>query len=84
MEFSLSTIQKLSSPAMDDEMQSSNHNIMEELAEMCSGSDCSKYAHVIALVKGLRYVLEKIQVCLCSGKDLDELGIFFPFILVER
>ena len=62
MEFALGTLQKLSSPASDDEMKSSHQSLMKELADICEASDGSNHSSVIAMIKGLRFVLEQIQV----------------------
>lgn len=62
LEFALSTLQKLSSPAKDDEMKNNNQNLLKELTEICQARDGSNYSPVIAMIKGLRFVLEQIQV----------------------
>ncbi|KAJ0078070.1 hypothetical protein Patl1_36836 [Pistacia atlantica] len=61
LEFALSTLQKLSSPAKDDEMKTNNQNLLKELTEICQARDGSNYSPVIAMIKGFRFVLEQIQ-----------------------
>ncbi|KAL5789712.1 hypothetical protein ACOSQ2_004600 [Xanthoceras sorbifolium] len=58
--FALSTLQKLSSPANDDEMKANMQKLLKELSEICQASNESN-SHVIAMIKGLRFVLEQIQ-----------------------
>ncbi|XP_044489318.1 uncharacterized protein LOC123213797 isoform X2 [Mangifera indica] len=61
LEFALSTLQKLSSPTKDDEMKTNNQNLLKELTEICQAGDGSNYSPVIAMIGGLRFVLEQIQ-----------------------
>ncbi|XP_038684757.1 uncharacterized protein LOC119984742 isoform X1 [Tripterygium wilfordii] len=61
LEFAMATLQKLSSPASDDEMKATQQNLLEELSEICQDNDESKFSHVTAMIKGLRFVLEQIQ-----------------------
>lgn len=62
LEFALVTLQRLSSPASDDEMKSTHQSLMEELTDISQAKDESNYSSVIAIIKGLRFVLEQIQV----------------------
>ncbi|XP_038681697.1 uncharacterized protein LOC119982411 isoform X2 [Tripterygium wilfordii] len=62
LEFAMATLQKLSSPASDDEMRATQQNLFKELTKICEDSDESQFSHVTAMIKGLRFVLEKIQV----------------------
>ncbi|XP_074330115.1 uncharacterized protein LOC141667492 isoform X2 [Apium graveolens] len=62
LESALVTLQKLSAAANEDELKETHNNLLKELAELCYDGDGSKYSHVIALVKGLRFILEQIQV----------------------
>lgn len=62
LDFALVTLQKLSSPVTDDEMRTTHQRLMKELADICQAGDESDHASVIAMVKGLRFVLEQIQV----------------------
>lgn len=59
--FALCTLQKLSSPATDDEMKTNIQKLLRELSEICQAKDESN-SHVIAMIKGLRFVLEQVQV----------------------
>ncbi|KAL2513922.1 T-complex protein 11 [Forsythia ovata] len=61
LEFALITLQKLSAPAYEDELKEKHQKFLKDLAEMCWASDGSEDSHVIALIKGLRFVLEQIQ-----------------------
>lgn len=63
LEFALVTLQKLSAPASDDEMKANHQKLLNELSEICQARNDSKYPCVIAMIKGLRFVLEQIQVC---------------------
>ncbi|XP_062077331.1 uncharacterized protein LOC133782139 isoform X2 [Humulus lupulus] len=62
LEFALDTLQKLSSPATDDEMKTTHQGLMKELACICEARDGSNNSSVIAMIKGLRFVLKQIQV----------------------
>ncbi|POO04205.1 T-complex [Trema orientale] len=59
LEFALDTLQKLSSPSNDGEMKTTHQRLMKELACICEARGGSS---VIAMIKGLRFVLEQIQV----------------------
>ncbi|CAN0880737.1 T-complex protein 11-like protein 1 [Linum grandiflorum] len=61
LEFSLSTLQKLCSPVHEDEMKAKYQNLLGELAETCQIRDNSNSSQAVAMVKGLRFVLEQIQ-----------------------
>jgi hypothetical protein len=63
-------LQKLSSPAHEDEMKALHQKMLKELAQTCQTEDESKYSHIATMIKGLRFVLQQIQVC-----------IFMPSIL---
>ncbi|EXB87373.1 hypothetical protein L484_016720 [Morus notabilis] len=62
LEFALDTLQKLSSPANDVEMKNTHQRLMKELADTCQAKDGSNHSSVIAMIKGLRFVLGQIQV----------------------
>lgn len=64
LEFSLVTLQKLSSPANEEIMKATHQNLLLELGEICQSRDESKNSCVTALIKGLQFVLEQTQVCL--------------------
>ncbi|KAJ9538232.1 hypothetical protein OSB04_030965 [Centaurea solstitialis] len=61
MEFALVSLQKLSAPANEVNLKDAHQNVLGELADICRADD-SNHSHAIALVKGLRFVLEQIQV----------------------
>ncbi|XP_059451407.1 uncharacterized protein LOC132182231 isoform X1 [Corylus avellana] len=61
LEFALVTLQKLSAPANDDEVKANHQKLLNELFEICQASDESKFSCVIAMIKGLRFVLGQIQ-----------------------
>lgn len=67
LEFALVTLQKLSAPASEDELKIAHLKMMKELAEICQGGNGSNHLHVVALIKGLRFVLEQIQVFILSS-----------------
>lgn len=62
LEFALDTLQKLSSPAKDDEMKTTCQRFMKELAESCEAKDGSSHSSVISMIKALRFVLGQIEV----------------------
>lgn len=62
LEFALDTVQKLSSPAKDDEMKTTCQRFMKELADSCEAKDGSSHSSVFAMIKALRFVLGQIEV----------------------
>lgn len=54
LDYALSTLRKLSAPAYENELNMKHQQFMEDLA--------SEDSHVIALIKGVRFVLEQIKV----------------------
>ncbi|XP_022746771.1 uncharacterized protein LOC111296636 [Durio zibethinus] len=61
LEFALITLQKLSSPANDDVMKAANQRLLKELAEICEAREKPNHSPALAMIKGLRFVLEQIQ-----------------------
>ncbi|KAI3448328.1 hypothetical protein Pfo_004993 [Paulownia fortunei] len=61
LEYALITLRKLSAPAYEDELKKKHQQFMKDLAGNCWASVSSENSQVIALVKGLRFVLEQIQ-----------------------
>uniref|UniRef100_A0A5B7BA90 T-complex protein 11 n=1 Tax=Davidia involucrata TaxID=16924 RepID=A0A5B7BA90_DAVIN len=61
LEYALVTLQKLSAPANEDELKVAHQKLLKELVETCQARDESNHSNVIALIKGLRFVLEQIQ-----------------------
>ncbi|KAK8529904.1 hypothetical protein V6N12_060668 [Hibiscus sabdariffa] len=62
LEFALITLQKLSAPANDDEIKAANQSLLKELSEICEVRENSDNSPACAMIKGLRFVLEQIQV----------------------
>ncbi|MCD7458978.1 hypothetical protein HAX54_039759 [Datura stramonium] len=60
MDFTLVTLQKLSSPAKEDELKANCQKLFRELADI--SRDGSGNSFILALVRGLRFVLEEIQL----------------------
>ncbi|KAI3815421.1 hypothetical protein L1987_15088 [Smallanthus sonchifolius] len=60
MEFALVSLQKLSAPANEIILKDAHQKVLRELADICRADDFNR-SHAIALVKGLRFVLEQIQ-----------------------
>jgi hypothetical protein len=61
LEYALITLRKLSAPASEDELKNKHLKFMKDLAETYCAGDSSHNSQVIALIKGLRFVLEQIQ-----------------------
>lgn len=76
LEFALVKVQKLSAPVSEDEMMKTHQKLMNELGEISRAGDNSNVSFVIATVKGLRFVLEQIQVWFLCLPSLD-------FVLLE-
>ncbi|KAE9591899.1 putative T-complex 11 protein [Lupinus albus] len=62
LEFSLVSLQKLSAPANEEIMKATHQKLFSELSKICQSKDESNNVCVIALVKGLQFVLEQIQI----------------------
>lgn len=62
LEFTLVTLQKLSSPSKESKLKASYESLFGELSEICRTEDKSNNPCVIALIKGLQFVLEQTQV----------------------
>ncbi|GER56991.1 T-complex protein 11 [Striga asiatica] len=63
LEYVLVTLRKLSTPAYEDELKKKHQQFIKDLAETCqvSTGQHSQNSQVIALIEGLRFVLEQIQ-----------------------
>ncbi|CAH8355363.1 unnamed protein product [Eruca vesicaria subsp. sativa] len=61
LEFALATLRKLSAPANDRENESTHQSLLEELHRLCQAKDESGNLHAVAIVKGIRFILEQIQ-----------------------
>jgi len=68
LEFSLGILLKLSAPANEEEIRVTHHKLMTELGEIVPTDGHSNSSYAVLMVKGLRFVLQQIQVC-----------TFFPF-----
>ncbi|KAJ0972842.1 hypothetical protein J5N97_020801 [Dioscorea zingiberensis] len=62
LEYSLRMLQKLSAPATEDEMKKTHQDLLSELAVIPHSGGKSNSSFIIATVKGLRFVLDEIQV----------------------
>ncbi|RDX93367.1 T-complex protein 11-like protein 1, partial [Mucuna pruriens] len=62
LEFSLVSLQKLSAPANEEMMKATHKKLFHELSEICRSRDGSNNSCVVALVKGLQFVFEQIQI----------------------
>lgn len=63
LEFSLGILLKLSAPANEEEIRTTHHKLMTELGEIVPTEGHSNSSYAILMVKGLRFVLQQIQVC---------------------
>ncbi|XP_010477572.1 PREDICTED: uncharacterized protein LOC104756649 isoform X2 [Camelina sativa] len=61
LEFALATLRKLSAPANDRENESTHRDLLKELHRLCQVKDESGNLRAVAIVKGIRFVLEQIQ-----------------------
>lgn len=61
LNYALITLRKLSAPAYEDELNKKHHQFMKDLAETYWAGKSSENSHVMALIKGLRFVLEQIK-----------------------
>ncbi|KAG0494343.1 hypothetical protein HPP92_005337 [Vanilla planifolia] len=65
LEFALLKLLKLSAPANEDNLKMSHEKLMNELASIAQSDGKQKRSLVTAMIKGLRFVLEQIQVFRC-------------------
>ncbi|KAJ6820917.1 uncharacterized protein M6B38_394315 [Iris pallida] len=61
MEYALVMVQKLSAPAKEAEMKKAHNELLNELASMARSDGKEIKYFFIAVIKGLRFVLEEIQ-----------------------
>ncbi|XP_022939714.1 uncharacterized protein LOC111445518 [Cucurbita moschata] len=61
LDFSLVTLQKLSAPAKEKEMEASYQKLMEELGDVSCSGENSKRPFALLMVQGLRFILHQIQ-----------------------
>ncbi|KAJ8492005.1 hypothetical protein OPV22_013726 [Ensete ventricosum] len=57
----LAMLQKLSSPANEDDMRKAHQKMLNSLADIAQSNDKQSNSFVVASIKGLRFVLEQIQ-----------------------
>ncbi|KAJ4965051.1 hypothetical protein NE237_016900 [Protea cynaroides] len=61
LEYSLVTLQKLSAPAKEEEIKKTHKKLLNELGEISQAADRSNDSFILAMIKGLHFVLEQIQ-----------------------
>ncbi|XP_043712737.1 uncharacterized protein LOC122661420 [Telopea speciosissima] len=61
LEYALVTLQKLSAPVTEEEMKKTHKKLLNELGEIAEAADKSNVSFILAIIKGLRFVLEQIQ-----------------------
>lgn len=76
LEYALVTLQKLSAPANDVEMKASHLNLLKEVSQF---GDNTNSSFATAVIKGLRFVLNEIQVC---SSWCPSLLYFLRFVLL--
>lgn len=64
LEFALVTLQKLCAPANDEEIKNLHNNLLKELGQISQAGDKSNASFALLMIKGLRFVLQEIQVSL--------------------
>ena len=57
-------LRKLSSPAKEEEMKISHDKLLNELIGHSDSHDRDPNAFVIAVIKGLRFTMEELKVCI--------------------
>lgn len=55
-------LRKLSTPASEDDMRKDHQKLLNSLEDIARSNDKQNNLFVIAAIKGLRFVLEQIQV----------------------
>lgn len=60
----LVVLQKLSAPASEESMRKEHQKLLRSFADIASSNDKPNQSFVIAAIKGLRFVLDEIQVWL--------------------
>lgn len=77
--YALAILQKLSAPADEDKIKKRHERLLNELSEITNSESSTNSLFVIVTVKGLRFVLEQIQVtyffhekCYCFSFPLYE------------
>ncbi|KAF3788242.1 T-complex protein [Nymphaea thermarum] len=68
LDYAISIVIKLGAPARDDITKAAHEKLVEELSLIVASADKKcRFSFANALVKGLRFVLEQIQVIACSN-----------------
>ncbi|RWW12708.1 hypothetical protein GW17_00023609 [Ensete ventricosum] len=62
LEFVLTMLRKLSTPASEDDMRKDHQKLLNSLEDIARSNDKQNNPFVIAAIKGLRFVLEQIQL----------------------
>ena len=62
LQYSLDMVCKLSAAAKEDEMKKSHEKLLSELAASSEVNDSGINSFVVAVIKGLRFILEEIKV----------------------
>jgi hypothetical protein len=62
LDFSLGMLRQLGSRANEDTAKEAHQKLLSELAEISQSTNQTKSSFVFAIVKGLRFTLEEIQV----------------------
>ncbi|ESQ38653.1 hypothetical protein EUTSA_v10028375mg [Eutrema salsugineum] len=79
LEFSLGILRKLSAPANEEEIRTTHRKLMTELREIVPTEDQSNSSYAILMVKGLRFVLQQIQI-LKKEISKSRLKLLEPFL----
>ncbi|VYS46942.1 unnamed protein product [Arabidopsis thaliana] len=79
LEFALATLRKLSAPANDRENESTHRDLLKELHRLCEAEDESGNFRAVAIVKGIRFILEQIQE-LKREIGIGRIAIMKPFL----
>ncbi|KAK6121334.1 hypothetical protein DH2020_044906 [Rehmannia glutinosa] len=82
LEYALNTLRKLSAPAYEDELKKKHQQFMKDLAETCWASIGSLNSQVVALIKGLRFVLEQIQAEV-GARDIPQMECLIHGLIVH-
>ncbi|CAN6453507.1 unnamed protein product [Victoria cruziana] len=63
LDYAINIVIKLGAPARDDITKAAHEKLVEELSDILASTDCkSRFYFANTLVKGLRFVLEQIQI----------------------
>jgi hypothetical protein len=63
LQYSLDMVRKLSAAAKEDEMKKNHDKLLSELSTNSEVNDNGINSFAIAVIKGLRFILEEIKVC---------------------